>query len=222
MQCFWFISAGCQVNRQSKYILVVAGGAGGAKICSYLWWQNGAKTLPQKYHTYFWQQQYVPCQTRRECAFARLDSTEICPPPPSYASSASHSPNALNCVNIWVNSRASAAASAEPRTSSLSAGEELRGLHEAPTAAAVAVAAETNSEDHGKETTKETSGDVSEGTELNHIDTDVVQLILQSKSSIWDPKRLKPISSPWDWDSCSPPEWVLTAVWCCFVMIRAI
>lgn len=128
----------------------------------------------------------MPCQTRRECAFARLDSTEICPPPPSYASSVSHSPNALNCVNIWVNSRASAAASAEPRTSSLSVGEEL---HEVATPAAAAaeaatVAAETISEDHSKETTKETSGDVSEGIELNHIDTDVVQLILQSKSSI--------------------------------------
>lgn len=220
MWCFWFISAGCQVNRQSKYVLVVAGGAGGAKICSSLWWQNGAKTLPQKYHTYFWQQQYVPCQTRRECAFARLDSTEMCPPPPSYASSVSHSPNALNCVNIWVNSRASAAASAEPRTSSLSVGEELRGLHEAPTAALAAVAAaETNSE----ETTKETSGDVSEGTELNHIDTDVVQLVLQSKSSIRSPKRLKPISSHWDWGSYSPPlDGLLTAVWGRFVIIRAV
>lgn len=203
--------------------LLLRVGAGGTKIRSALWWQNGAKTLAQKYHTYFWQQQYVPCQTRRECAFARLGKTEICPPPPSYASSASHSPNALNCVNIWVNSRASAAASAQASTSSLPAGEELRGLREAATAAAAA-AAETNSEDHGKENTKETSGDVSQGTELNHVDTDVVQHILQSKSSIWNPKRWKPIGSPWDWGSYTPPppKCVLTAVWGRFVMILAV
>lgn len=82
----------------------------------------------------------------------------------------------LNCANIWVPSRVSAAAAAGPSTSAPSVGEELRG----PPAVQPAAETPTYSRDHSKEIVKEnsTSRDTSEGTELNYIDREVMHLIL--------------------------------------------
>lgn len=122
------------------------------------------KTLPRKYHTSL-TAAICALSDFRECAFACLDSKELFPPPPPAASSSSHFLTQFNCVNIWVPSRASAAA--EPSTSGLSVAEEPRGLRVAPSAAETPAL----SGDHSKEVVKESSGpgDISEGTELNHI-----------------------------------------------------
>lgn len=65
---------------------------------------------------------------------------------------------ALNCVNIWVNSRASA----EPGSSGPPVGEEHHAVAEAAAAAAAEETSTTG--DHGGEPSEETTGDGCEGT----------------------------------------------------------
>lgn len=84
----------------------------------------------------------------------------------------------FNCANTFVPCRAAtaAAAAAEPGNSAPCAGKELRGLPAGPSA----VETPANSGDRGTEIVKESSGsrEISEGTELNYIDREVMHLIL--------------------------------------------
>lgn len=84
----------------------------------------------------------------------------------------------FNCANTFVPCRATAAAAAaaEPGNSAPCVGKELRGLPAGPSA----VETPANLGDRGTEIVKESSGsrEISEGTELNYIDREVMHLIL--------------------------------------------